>query len=346
MSTINTRRCGQRQRAKAISTALLWAVAACYGASAATAASPAAAPAAAAANAAANATRAAAKQRQSIVEGADGVPLNVIEVGDAAKPALVLIHGYGQSHHSFNAQLSDPLLTTQFHIVAYDLRGHGFSGKPWTRDAYVNSEKWAEDLQRVITATHLQKPVILGWSYGSLVVADYVRKYGTQSLAGIVLAGAYGGLMPPPPPPKQPPPAAMLAEMAHQRELQLSGDMHDRMTGVQGFARMITAKPMPAGWMADTTMMGMLTATEARRYMFERSMNNTDLVAGIDVPTLIVIGGKDPSTPEAQGRELAAMLKHGQQSFYPQSGHSAFAEFPERFDKELAAFVQAAQVKR
>lgn len=282
------------------------------------------------------------EQRLSIVEGADGVPLSVVEVGDPAKPAIVLIHGFGQSHHSFNAQLNSAQLASQFHIVAFDLRGHGFSGKPWAREAYASSEKWAEDLQRVIAATKLQKPVILGWSYGSLVVADYVRKFGTKDIAGIVLAGAYGGLTDPPPPPAQPPSAAALAEMAHVRDQQLSGDMAERVKGVAAFARRLTAKQMPDAWMKDAVMLGVLTATEARRYMFERSLNNKDLVASIDVPLLVVIGGKDGSTPEGQGRALAEALRHGQVSFYPESGHSAFAEYPERFNAELAAFSAAA----
>ena len=284
-------------------------------------------------------------RRYSRIEGADGVPLNVVEVGDASKPTIVLVHGIGQSHSSFDAQLDDSALAAAFHIVSYDLRGHGQSGKPWQRDAYVVSEKWADDLARVIAATHAVKPVVLGWSYGSLVVADYLRKYGTHELAAIALAGAYGGLTDPPTS-KEPPAPTLIADMNRMLEEQMSGDPAVRAAAVHRGVLRLTAKRMPEAWLAKAETMGMLTATEARRYMFARSLDNKSLVATIDVPFLVFIGGKDGSTPETQGRELVARVPGARSSSFPNAGHSPFAEEPERFNRELAAFADAAFARR
>lgn len=278
-------------------------------------------------------------RRYSRIEGADGVPLNVVEVGDATKPTLVLVHGIGQSHSSFDAQLDDMALRSAFHIVAYDLRGHGQSGKPWDRDAYVTSEKWADDLARVIEATHAKKPLVLGWSYGTLVVSDYLRKYGTRNLSGIALAGAYGGLTDPPSGANSTP-AAIVAEMTRMMEEQMSGDPALRTAAIQRGVLRLTAKTMSSEWLAKSTAMGILTATEARRYMFARPLDNRSLVASIDIPFLVFIGGKDGSTPPSQGIELAARVSGAATSLYPDSGHSPFAEDPERFNRELAAFAR------
>lgn len=283
----------------------------------------------------------ASERRYSRIEGADGVPLNVVEVGDASKPTIVLVHGIGQSHASFDAQLDDPVLTRAFHLVAYDLRGHGQSGKPWQRDAYVASDKWAEDLARVIAATHAGKPVLLGWSYGSLVVADYLRKYGTRELAAIALVGAYGGLTDPPTS-KEPPAPAFVADMNRMLEEQMSGDPTVRAAAVRRSVLRLTAKSMPDAWLAKADAMGMQTATEARRYMFARSLDNKSLVSVIDVPLLVFIGGKDSSTPEAQGHDLVARVSGARSSSFPNSGHSPFAEEPERFNRELSVFADAA----
>lgn len=277
----------------------------------------------------------------SRIEGADGVPLNVVEVGDPGKPTLVLVHGIGQSHSSFDAQLDDPMLRASFRLVSYDLRGHGQSGKPWSREAYVTSEKWADDLARVIAATRADKPVLLGWSYGSLVVADYLRKYGTRGISGIALAGAYGGLTDPPNS-NEPPPAALIADMNRMMEEQMSGEPAIRAAAVHRGVLRLTAKKMSDEWLAKSETMGMLTATEARRYMFARSLDNRSLVGSIDLPFLVFIGGKDGSTPEGQGRELAARVPGGAVSFYPDAGHSPFAEDPERFNRELAIFARKA----
>jgi pimeloyl-ACP methyl ester carboxylesterase len=118
-----------------------------------------------------------------IVEGDGGVPLNVATAGDPAKPAILLVHGIGQSHVSFEAQLRAPL-SDEFHVVSFDLRGHGNSGKPWEPEAYKDSARWAGDVRRVIEALGLERPVLLGWSYGTLVVSDYLRRYGTDPARG------------------------------------------------------------------------------------------------------------------------------------------------------------------
>jgi pimeloyl-ACP methyl ester carboxylesterase len=59
------------------------------------------------------------------------------------------------------------------------------------------------------------------------------------------------------------------------------------------------------------------------------------------VPLLVVIGGKDGSTPETQGRELAARVRGAEVAFYPEAGHSPFVEEPQRFNRELAQFARS-----
>ncbi|MFM8517495.1 MAG: alpha/beta fold hydrolase [Nevskiaceae bacterium] len=278
-------------------------------------------------------------KRYSIVPGAEGVPLNVVDQGTLGQPVIVMVHGFGQSHASFEAQFAASELNGHFRLVSYDLRGHGMSGKPWTREAYTTSVNWAEDLSRVIDAIGARKVVLLGWSYGTLVIGDYLRKYGSERLAAVVLTGAYGGFTDPPTG-RAPPPAAVVAEMNRLRDEQMSGDPQTRVAAVRRGVLRLTGKTMPEAWLAQATSMGMLTATEARRYMFDRPIDNKDVLAKLNVPLLVVIGGKDGSTPEQQGRELAARVRGATATFYPESGHSPFAEEPERFNRELAQFAR------
>ncbi len=68
-----------------------------------------------------------------------------------------------------------------------DMRGHGLSDKP--RDAYGDSRLWADDVRAVIHALDLDRPVLSGWSYGSLVFLDYIRHYGEDQIGGIHFVG-------------------------------------------------------------------------------------------------------------------------------------------------------------
>ncbi len=282
---------------------------------------------------------AAAELRYQTVQGHGGVPLNVVSAGDPANPALLLIHGIGQSAVSFEAQMV-PALYEEFHLVTFDLRGHGNSGKPWDAQAYTDSASWAGDVQRIVEALDLERPVILGWSYGTLVVADYLRHYGSSPLGGIVLTGAWGGLTAPPPPPEP----AMAERFARNRALQMSPHPADNLRAAQDFAGMLTARDMGEEWRQRAAAVAMMLPGYARRHMFDRALDNTDLVSLIEVPVMLVVGGKDGSTPEGAGRELAAQLEsQGSRALvqvYSDSGHSPFAEEPARFNRDLVDFVR------
>ena len=275
-------------------------------------------------------------QYQTVL-GAGDVPLNVVTAGDASKPAILLIHGIGQSHLSFDNQLRAPL-TDEFFVVSFDLRGHANSGKPWGASDYRDSANWAGDVARIIQALKLDRPVLLGWSYGTLVVADYVRHHGTDGIRGIALVGAYGGFTPPPPPA----PPAITEMMARTRALQMSSSPADNAAAARGGARMLTAKDMGAEWYERATAVSMMLPMYARKQMFDRKLANADLIPKIGVPVLLNVGAKDLSTPEAAARELAAKLRSARVSVYADAGHSPFAEDPARFNRELAEFARAA----
>ena len=275
------------------------------------------------------------------VEGAGGVPLNVVTAGDPAKTPILLVHGIGQSHLSFENQLGSPL-SDEFHVVSFDLRGHGNSGKPWGEQDYRDSRNWAGDVARIITALKLDRPVLLGWSYGTLVVSDYVRHEGTSKLRGIVFVGAYGGLTPPP----APAPAAIAEQMQRNRTLQMSSSPADNAMAARNVVRMLTAKDMGAEWYERATAVAMMLPMYARRQMFDRRLANTDLIPRFDVPVLINVGAKDPSTPEPAARELTARLPSASVSVYADAGHSPFAEDPARFNRELAEFARRVTLKQ
>lgn len=279
--------------------------------------------------------------RFQVVEGAGGVPLSVVTAGDPSKPAILLVHGIGQSYVSWENQLRAPL-TDEFHVVAFDMRGHGNSGKPWNQDAYQDYRNYAGDVAAVIKATGIDRPVLVGWSYGTLVVSDYLRTYGASGLRAIVLVGAYGGLTPPPPPA----PPALAAQMAKTREQQLSGNLENNIAAARSFSRFLTGHEMSPAWYQRATELSLMLPRYARRWMFDRPLANMDQIPKITIPLLINVGGKDGSTPENDARELAAKVPRADVSVYPDSGHSPFAEEPERFNRELAEFARAALNKR
>src|SRR5262249_44052891 len=100
-------------------------------------------------------------------------------------PEILFIHGFSQSHLSWIKQVTSSDLAKEFHMVTYDLRGHGNSDKPFEPERYKTSKYWGDEVQAVMDATGLKRPVLVGWSYGGRVMADYLTTHGTAKLAGL-----------------------------------------------------------------------------------------------------------------------------------------------------------------
>lgn len=269
------------------------------------------------------------------VAGAAGVPLNVVTTGERTGRPVVFVHGIGQSYVAFENQLRSSLRNTLF-LVAFDLRGHGNSGKPWNSDAYSDRAIWAADLNSVIRGLELREPLLVGWSYGTLVVLDYVRVHGTQGVGGIILTGAYGGLTKPDTRQPTPPPDPKYARL---RDDLASADLDRKWSAAHAMATYLTARSMPAPWIERAAAMSLLLPQTARAGMYLQPFDNTDLVPVLrDLPMLFLIGGRDVSAREADGRKLIASLPRARLEMYPADGHSVFIESPERFNRELSSF--------
>ncbi|RPD61056.1 alpha/beta-hydrolase [Lentinus tigrinus ALCF2SS1-6] len=92
----------------------------------------------------------------------------------------------------FEHQFVDPNLLADFHVVRYELRGHGRSDKPLNTEAY-ESVRFAEDFKTVCDAFGLNKPFLWMWSLGGTIAVDVIAAYGPEYLSGLLYIG--GGVL-------------------------------------------------------------------------------------------------------------------------------------------------------
>jgi non-heme chloroperoxidase len=123
------------------------------------------------------------------VRGGGGLRLHVREWGRADGPPILFIHGLSQNHLCWARQY-ESALADEFRLVAYDLRGHGMSQAPLEAEHYTDSALWADDLAAVVQQLGLDRPVLVGWSYGGFINSDYLRAHGQDRIAAIDFAGA------------------------------------------------------------------------------------------------------------------------------------------------------------
>lgn len=272
-----------------------------------------------------------------MVAGAGNVPLLVAEAGDPKAPGILFIHGFAQSYLSFRRQFNSDL-AAHYHLVAFDLRGEGGSGKPMDVTAYGPSKVWADDVAAVIEATHLDHPVLVGWSYGGFVAIDYIRHYGIGRLAGLSLVGSLGGLAGTPA--FSAGDSAAAKAMRARSEGQRSMNLLDNITSGKGTAANYVTSNMTDEDRDILFATEMMMPSYVRRLMGARHLDNTDVVKTVTLPVLFTRGSEDVTMPMESLNKLLGELPNARLSAYEHTGHLSFVEHPERFNQELASFAR------
>ena len=112
------------------------------------------------------------------LQGSGDVQLAADVGGDPAAPPVVLLHGGGQTRHSWAAALR-ALVGRGYHVVNLDARGHGDSD--WSRAGQYEIADMAADLRAVI-ATLRSPPALVGASLGAATALELVG-HSTEPLA-------------------------------------------------------------------------------------------------------------------------------------------------------------------
>ncbi|MFH8593115.1 SDR family oxidoreductase [Streptomyces rimosus] len=125
-------------------------------------------------------------QGQTGLEGArerwvrtGGVELCVAELGDAAHPTVVLVHGYPDSKEVWSEVARG--LADRFHVVLYDVRGCGRSSAPKPLRGGFTLEKLTDDFLAVADAVSPDRPVhVVGHDWGSVQAWEFATVRRTE----------------------------------------------------------------------------------------------------------------------------------------------------------------------
>ena len=236
-------------------------------------------------------------------------------------PVVVLLHGSGPGVSAWtNWKRVIPALQDRFRIVAPDLAGFGYTErKP---DLQYDIKLWSKHLMAFLDALGLTRVSLVGNSFGgSLALAAAARfperferlvLMGTPCDKFTMTPGLRAGWD------YTPSRDVMRATMAHfPYDLGLITDelVEDRyqaslIPGAQEGLRKLLAEPKPEG---DTPLSGM----------------PENVVAGIELPTLVLHGREDRVIPVEMGLKLARAMPNAQFHMFGRCGHWVQAE---RFD--------------
>ena len=273
------------------------------------------------------------RMKAHAVRGGGGLRLHVREWGKADGPPILFIHGWSQNHLCWDRQY-DSALADEFRLVAYDLRGHGMSEAPLEPGHYTDGKLWAEDVAAIIEELHLDRPVLVGWSYGAFVICDYVRVYGQDRIAaidfveGAVKMGeaAFGTLIGP----------GFLDHFVGAT----ANDLPTNIAAMRSFVHACVVKPVPDDDLETAVCWNIVVPAPIRANLAAREIDCDDVLAALEVPLLVTQGRADAVVLPTMAEHVLATCPTAEASWYDGVGHVPHLEEPERFNRELAALTR------
>jgi len=263
------------------------------------------------------------------VRGGGGLRLHVQEWGDRNSPPILFVHGWSQSQLCWSRQTAG-LLAEDFRLVTFDLRGHGMSEKPLEAESYVDARHWADDLNAVIVQLELDRPVLVGWSYGGYVVTDYVAAYGDAAIAGIDLVG--GAVL------RTPSFEHIGPGLLENAGDACGPDLRASIAAMVRFLRACTVRPLSDHDWSTALCWNMVVPTEVRGALFAREIDADAVLSRLSVPVLVTHGLADAIVLPSMAEHVVEVCGTARASWYEDVGHLPFLEDPDRFDRELAEF--------
>jgi proline iminopeptidase len=254
------------------------------------------------------------------------------------RPTVVLLHpGPGFDHGLFKIQIG-PWLASGTQVLYYDMLGAGRSDAGRPEDLRV--ERWADDVRGLCDALHVERPIVLGLGFGSVVALDYAARHPDHP--GALVLGA------------------PVARIDPERSI----GVFERLGGAEAaeVARRFYDDPDEMAF-ADflRVLFPLLSSYELTSEVMARADWNPAVLTGwmrgeakeldlrgrlgaVRAPALVLAGEDDAWSPLESAQEVAELLG-GPVRFrsFPEARHSVFRDAQETAYEELRTFLDDVQ---
>jgi pimeloyl-ACP methyl ester carboxylesterase len=249
-------------------------------------------------------------------------------------PPMVLLHGGGSRAQCFEEMM--PILSREFTVYAYDLRGAGETQRP--PEPRISYEVWRADLSAFLDSFGIGEAILVGWSLGAGVVMDFAVHY-PKRVSKLVLIGAVSPRL--------------------ERAIDPSGfEKRRKLIESGATAKQIVAETFEftKGAFSPNSIQHKPHAVEAIRHEHLRNdpkeyletvrMINTPLTVGdrlgeIRCPSLIIVGEHDARTPFPNGADLNKAIPNSFLKVLENCGHFYGYEQLEVTSEVMLSFLRA-----
>jgi 3-oxoadipate enol-lactonase len=247
--------------------------------------------------------------------------------GPAGAPAVLLVHPLGVTHRLWDGTVA--ALRDRYRVVRYDVRGHGGSAVP---PGPYTLGQMADDARALLDGLGLEVVHFVGMSMGGCIAMAFALAHPdrVRSLVLCDTTACYGPAVQP------------------------MWDDRIRVAETSGMTPELVERTM-AIWFSPEyraahgdvvdRVAAMLAVTDPRGYAASvRAIgwaDQRDRIGVIRVPTLVVVGEKDPGTPVAMAREIAERIAGARLLVLPGAMHCSPVEAAPAFHRGLRDFLDA-----
>jgi non-heme chloroperoxidase len=270
--------------------------------------------------------------KSQYVNGGGGTKLHVVETGNPQGRPILFIHGFSQCWLAWSRQMNSDL-AEDYRLVAMDMRGHGLSEKP--RDAYGDSKLWADDVNAVLQSLGLEQAILSGWSYGPLVILDYIRHYGDEAIGGIHFVSGITKLG------SDEALSVLTPEFLGLVPGLFSIDAEESVRSLETLLRMCCAREVSEPDLYLMLGYNVSVPPWVRQALLSRSFDNDDVLPKIRKPVLITHGADEAIVKPAVVDQHKSLMPHAQIQMIPIAGHAPFWDDAMTFNQRLRAFASS-----
>jgi pimeloyl-ACP methyl ester carboxylesterase len=241
-------------------------------------------------------------------------------------PPVLLAHGFvGDARSTWSSQIAE--LADEFTVIAWDAPGMGQSADPpqaFGMDAY------ADCLAAFLHRLHIESAHLVGLSFGGALALATFRRH-RSLVSSLAVVSGYAGWL-----------GSLGAEEADRR---LARSLEASRLAPDEFAAAL-APSMFSGPAQGELVDRFLNSVRQFRSSGFRAMarasheDQSDVLAAIDVPTLLLYADHDVRAPVEVGEAMQAMVHDSELVVLAGPGHASPVEAPQMVNHELRRFLR------